>query len=164
MLKWFRSLPDWVIVVFIMIYALTVMPGAVILTVWAAAKLEQKSEQHKRSDYVPTSGHLSVAYRELNEDYFYGGLPSKKTTIVLGDLTAQDDLGHIYQREDGSWVIVIDRKGHPVERQAEMTLIHEMCHQEVMIAGSSAGLDGHSGAFEACMESVANHGGFKDLW
>lgn len=118
----------------------------------------------KKADWTPTTSRLAVRYREINEDSFYGSLPVNKTTVILGDLTKQEELGHNDQRADGSWLIVVDRAGHPTERQAEMTMIHEMCHQETRIAKADAGLDGHSGSFEACMESVANHGGFKDLW
>lgn len=130
----------------------------------------QVKSARKFADHAPTTGNLSATYREMNEDYFYGSLPIHKTEITLGDLSALDDLGHIFQRADGTWVIVVDRASHVVERQAEMTLVHEMCHQAVMggymrFAGQKdSGLDGHSGAFEACMRSVANRGGFKDLW
>ena len=115
-------------------------------------------------DHSPTLGELVNAYRTLNDDYFYGGLPISKTTIVLGDLTAQDDTAMIEIRDDGTWLITIDRGMHKTEKQAEMSLIHEMCHQEDFQGKANEGLDGHSYAFQACMVSVAERGGFKDLW
>jgi hypothetical protein len=67
-------------------------------------------------------------------------------------------------RGDGTWLIEIDRQSHALEKQAEMSEIHEMCHQSDIISGADEGLDSHSNAFEACMLSVAKRGGFKGTW
>src|SRR5260221_4664380 len=79
---------------------------------------------------APTQNKLQARYRELNEDYFYGGLPYRKTAVVISDLSSIQDMGRIEHREDDTWVIFVDREANPVERQAELTLIHEMCHQQ----------------------------------
>lgn len=112
----------------------------------------------------PTVASLNLAYRDANRDFFYGGLPESKTKVALLDLTPQGWMGNTTQFTDGTWQIDIDIKSHPLEKEAEMTLIHEMCHQDSRISGADQGLDGHSGAFEACMVHVAERGGFKGLW
>ena len=108
-----------------------------------------------------TVSQLSDAYRRFNEDLFYGGLPTKNIKIVPTYLpTAMGELSG----EDGQWVIRIDKESNPIQRQAEMTLIHEMCHLSDKINGENEGFDGHSYAWETCMENIAARGQFKDIW
>jgi hypothetical protein len=114
--------------------------------------------------HSPTQNSLSIAYREINREFFYGGLPENKTTVLLTDLSKDDYMGYTDHRADGSWVILIDKESHPREKEAEMTLIHEMCHQENIISHNDEGIDGHSLAFQACMLSKAKNGAFEFLW
>jgi len=68
-------------------------------------------------------------------------------------------------RPDGIWVLTIDTKTNPIMRVAEMTMIHEMCHQENLISGANEGQDHDMDkAHERCMLSVARQGGFNGLW
>jgi hypothetical protein len=113
------------------------------------------------SDYRPTEGQLVEAFNDLNRDYFYGGLPRTKVYIV--DL-ADAIMGRCQKEPDGTYLILIDRKSHAVEKQAEMTEIHEMCHIEDGVRELPEGLDGHGPNFQACMERVASKHGFSKLW
>lgn len=116
------------------------------------------------SKHRPTQGSLTTAYHEINRDFFYGGLPEKKTTIVFTDLSSRDIMGRIEQRPDGTWIIFIDTETHPLEKEAEMTLIHEMCHQDNKVSNNEEGFDGHGDQFQACMIQHAKNGVFKGLW
>jgi len=82
----------------------------------------------------------------------------------MGDLSVQDDMALLQYMNDDTWIITIDPNMRATEKQAEMSLIHEMCHQQDKVSGASEGLDGHSDAWAACMLSVAKRGGFKNLW
>jgi hypothetical protein len=113
-------------------------------------------------EYTVTNGHLNNAFREFNEEYFYGGLPS--TTVRLADLSDLHSIADIRQMEDERWIIRIDRRSNPTINSADMSLLHEMCHEQDKISGQNEGLDGHSDAFEACMVSLAQRGAFKGKW
>ena len=73
-------------------------------------------------------------------------------------------MGRTYFRPDGSSLMLIDRGSNPIEKQAEMTMIHEMCHQENYLLKADEGVDGHSLAFQSCMVRLADAGAFRDLW
>jgi hypothetical protein len=120
-------------------------------------------EQGKVSDHKPTVAALRTEFEEANLKYFYGSIP-RNTEIVLGDLTAEEYMGLTTQRSDGSFLITIDTKTHPLEKEAELTLLHELCHVDDKVAGASEGWDGHSDAFQACMQHLAANGALKDLW
>lgn len=144
--------------------------GLVVLMItipWALAlrKSTPPCTAQKWEDAKPTEYRLAARYREFNEEYFFGSLPFRKTTVELRDMRMQDWLGHIEQRRDQTWYIAINSEGHPTERQAEMTLIHEMCHQYVVgTLHKVSGLDDNDKGFQACMKNVANQDGFEDLW
>lgn len=116
-----------------------------------------------RTDHRPTEGHLKADYLEYNEKYFYGGLPTS-TEIKIVDLGAWDHMAEVNQDGAGKWHIRIDAYDHPTEKQADMSVIHEMCHIEDEINKRNEGLDSHSGPFQACMVRVADLGGFTILW
>lgn len=122
---------------------------------WSARKLNP--------NYKPTVGKLWTEYRYINQKAFYGSLPEDKTTIYLSDLSDEDEMGEIIE-SDRRFTIRIDILSHPLEKEAEITLIHEACHQSVKLSNGNEGLDGHSGDFQACMIHVASVGGFNDLW
>lgn len=119
---------------------------------------------HEKADYRPSVGRLVEFYRVSNEQYFMGGLPGSKTEIKFSDLSVLGDMATIDRYSNDTWLIRIDPAMHPTQKQAEMSLFHEMCHQEDKIAGADEGLDSHSNAFEVCMLSIAKQGGFKGLW
>jgi len=115
---------------------------------------------------------LQSDFLKYNDAFFYGGLP-KATTVMWADLSQWDDMGRIERRSDGSFVILVDPKYHVALKQAQMTLLHEMCHEKNLlqiniVAGTtkdeSEGLEGHGAAFDTCMLNIAQHGAFKDLW
>lgn len=115
---------------------------------------------------------LKSDFLEYNERYFYGALP-QSTTVSWADLSEWSDMGRTNRRADGSFIIQVDPKLHAVLKQAQMTLLHEMCHEKNLlninvIAGTtkveSEGLDSHAYAFDSCMLDIAKKGAFKDLW
>lgn len=127
--------------------------------------VKQAQVRHQaKEDYHVTQGKLVQAFRDYNDLYFYGNLPVSKTRIVLAVIPTNDDMGNIIKTDDGIFIITIDPRVHAVEKQAEMTELHEMCHEEDMVMHEDEGFDGHSYAFEACMESIAKRGGFRHLW
>ena len=115
-------------------------------------------------DHRPIEGHLKDTYMTLNDQYFYGALPVSKTKIVIVDLTQYDDVAKIDTLDDGEWLISIDKKMNPIEKQAEMSLIHEMCHQYDFVQNIDEGLSGHNEKWYGCMLRVAEAGGMKDRW
>jgi hypothetical protein len=121
------------------------------------------SSQDDAAGSTPTEAKLLQAYKTMNERYFFN-LPVSKTGISLLDLSKENEMGRITQRYDGTWLIEIDTKTNPTEKQAEMTLVHESCHQEDTVQGKNEGLDGHGEAFQTCMLNKAQDGIFKDLW
>jgi hypothetical protein len=116
------------------------------------------------SDIKPTIGKLTDEYRTVNDDYFYGGLPIQLTKIEFADLSVVEDMAMIHHDGDGIWHIEIDPKLHATEKQGEMSLLHEMCHQDDKIKGIDEGLDSHNENFQACMQRLAVKGAFRDLW
>lgn len=133
------------------------------LIIWGYWTIVQANTREKMGDYRPSLGQLVNAFKFYNDQYFYGNLPVSKTRIVLGDIQGDDDLARIVKVGD-IWVLTVDPRWHSTEKQAEMSELHEMCHEEDMINGEDEGFDQHSLAFEACMESIAKRGGFKNLW
>ena len=103
---------------------------------------------------------LQAFYQEYNEDYFGNRLP-KNPVITITDLG--DNMGESFQTSSGTWHIGIDRRSNPVEKQRDLTLIHEMCHVDLHVSGINT-LDQHGEEFQSCMVRIAKQGGFKELW
>jgi len=114
---------------------------------------------------VPTTSMLAEKYRQFNEDYFLGQLP-KDTVVTYGNLTQLNDMGYTWKENSGKFHITVDQETNPVERQAEMTLLHEQCHIEVEIhnLNPKQDFDAHGIEFQNCMVNLATHGAFHDLW
>ena len=106
---------------------------------------------------------LMQDYQEFNEDYFLGQLP-KDTRITMGDLS--HEMGNTTVDGDGRWHITIDRESNPVERQAELTLLHEQCHIYIHVTkqDEKPDFDPHGKQFQGCMLDLAHHGAFRLLW
>jgi len=107
---------------------------------------------------------LQAFYQEYNQDYFGNALP-QDTIITVGSLG--DNMGMTVLDSRNRWHITIDKYSNPIEKQAEMTLAHEMCH--VKLKGTQSlttdgVLDDHGEAFQSCMLNLAKRGAFKDLW
>lgn len=118
--------------------------------------------EDKSDDYGPTENELNGFYREANRLYFYGGLRS--ITVNLEYLPDSDFMGRTTPRTDGTFSMTINKKFHPTLKQAEMTELHEMCHEEDLINDRDEGIDSHSNAFQACMKRVAVAGGMSPIW
>jgi len=114
---------------------------------------------------------LKTDYLNYNTDYFYGALPAN-TSVIWGDLSQYDDMGRIDERGNGSMLITIDPRYHMTLKQADMSLLHEMCHEKtglrinisVGLTQEEEGFDGHGPVFQNCMIDLAKKGAFKDLW
>ena len=102
---------------------------------------------------------LQDDYNTFNRDYFLGQLP-KNANVRWTDLSLQQDMGMTWIDEAGVRQIRIDRKTNPVLRQAQLTLLHEMCH----IKTDGRELDNHGIKWQACMVNLAEHGAMHDLW
>jgi len=143
---------------------ITIALGILASYLFGCGTTQSEIVEHHASTHGPVQEALILAYSSFNESYFFDALPERKTTIILGDLSTLNDMALIEHRSDDTWLITIDPEMHATEKQAEMSLLHEMCHQEDKIAGADEGLDSHSNAFEGCMLSIAKQGGFKGLW
>src|SRR5579885_360065 len=106
-----------------------------------------------------------------NEQYFYGALPNN-TKVIWSDLSRYNDMARMDKRPDGSVLISIDPRLNPDLREADMSLLHEMCHEKLELrinvpAGYTAiesSLDPHGPAHEQCMIDLAERHAFHDLW
>jgi hypothetical protein len=109
----------------------------------------------QKTSYEPTVEKLKSFYSETNANYFNNELV-QNPTITLSDL--KDAMGHTDIYESGTVHIYIDRHSHPLEKEAEMTMAHEMCHLR-----SESPFD-ESEEFQGCMVDLAKRGAFKGLW
>ena len=116
--------------------------------------------------HPPSVEALTKRYIALNECCFNMELPGGNTVIRIRNLTSENIMGHLDFNEGAkyNWIISIDHDAHPFEKQAEATLIHEMCHQWDHVHDIDEGLDGHNQNHEDCMIRVAHKGGWHDIW
>lgn len=105
--------------------------------------------------YAPTVDKLKTFYAETNRTYFNNEL-DQNARITIFD--SKEVMGHTDVDGDGTVHIYIDRASHPIEKEAEMTLAHEMCH---LRSGSSFD---ESDEFQGCMIDLAKRGAFKGIW
>jgi hypothetical protein len=114
----------------------------------------------------PTSEMLLSEYEFYNRKYF-NSMPAI-VDIQYGDLTVRSEMGATRKRDDGSYLIIIDKSTNPILKTADFTLLHEMCHIKLNgtseIAIGSKELDIHGPAFQTCMLDLATRGAFKDIW
>jgi hypothetical protein len=94
-------------------------------------------------------------YDGYNEEYFLNQLPSAR--VEWGEM---GNMGVTYE-EAGGPLIVISEKYHPSFKEAQMTLLHEMCHVKLR---NDHYFDIHGPPFQQCMHDLANQGAFDDLW
>lgn len=114
--------------------------------------------------HAPTVDKLKAAFTDFNSGYFSSALPESNVDIILTDLSKYDEMGRFSVEDNGRYLIAIDKKYHPLEKEAELTLAHEMCHLNNYVEGVDEGFDSHGRMFQRCMLRIANHGGFNDLW
>jgi hypothetical protein len=143
-------------------------------TIWFYLFYSQTSYERRKPadvDYSPNVGGLVERYRLANEMYFYGGLPGKDTKIFLEhNLRAADGeraMG-LLEEVEGGFRIEVDVETNATEKQAEMSLEHEMCHQYNKVNKIYDGIDDegtqHGAGFQACMVMLAQRGGMQGIW
>lgn len=119
-------------------------------------------------NHRPTEAGLLNDFRDYNDRYFYGAL--RNVTIKLTDLSAYDQMGLTESRSNGTFVISIDIATNPVWKEADLTLLHEMCHVKLkdsinLVPGeTNKDWDSHGSGFQSCMIHLAEHGAFNGLW
>ncbi|VVB52798.1 SprT-like family protein [uncultured archaeon] len=102
-------------------------------------------------------------YDGYNEEYFANSLPD--ATVSWGDLTSIGDIAVTYLHKDGTIDIIVDRRKNPSTRQAQASLLHEMCHVATWPASDGPKDDPDHGAkHEACMLRLAEQGAMKGVW
>jgi hypothetical protein len=106
----------------------------------------------------PISGQKKINlvdwYNGYNEQYFLNQLPAAR--VEWGEM---GNMGITYM--GASPLIVISEKYNPSFREAQMTLLHEMCHVKL---SPVLVFDDHGPEFQQCMHNLANEGAFDELW
>lgn len=110
---------------------------------------------------------LRANFEYFNEQWFDNKLP-KDVLVHYSDLTVEKEMGVTDLYANGAYVIRIDRKTNPIQKTADFTLLHEMCHVKIGMSSDltigKQGLDTHGPLFQSCMLDLAGRGAFKDLW
>ena len=107
--------------------------------------------EHRR-----TSEFLQTRYQEFNRRFFDNGLPPVR--IEWAELTEYNRLGETYRENDGTFVMLVDRKTNTRDEDLQDTVFHEMCH----VATWRRQFDPHGSVFRACMDGIKGkilHGG-----
>ena len=101
------------------------------------------AEEHGR-----TPEFLQSKYQELDRKFFDTSLPPVR--IEWADLTKYNYLGETYRENDGTFVVLVDRKTNFRDEDLQDTMFHEMCH----VATWRQEDDPHGSAFRACMAGI----------
>ena len=101
------------------------------------------AEEHKRAPEF-----LQRKYQALNREFFDNRLP--KVRIEWADLTDYNYLGETYRENDGTFVVLVDRRSNLRDEVLQDTVFHEMCH----VATWRQQDDPHGSAFRACMAGI----------
>lgn len=118
----------------------------------------------KTATVDPDDYHLNSWYRGYNETWFGNSLPNTVDVSWANlEKSTPPMMGETIDHFDGSFSIRIDRGWNPVQRVANFTLLHEMCHVYVHVNGSES-FDSHGNQWQDCMMMLAKEGAFKDLW
>lgn len=91
---------------------------------------------------------LKRKYQELNRRFFSNSLPPVR--IKWADLTEYKRLGETYRENDGTFVLLVDKKTNLRDEDLQDTVFHEMCH----VANWRKEDNPHGPAFRACMDGV----------
>jgi predicted SprT family Zn-dependent metalloprotease len=91
---------------------------------------------------------LQSKYQALNREFFDNSLP--KVRIEWADLTDYNYLGETYRENDGTFVVLVDRRTNLQDEVLQDTVFHEMCH----VATWRQQDDPHGSAFRACMAGI----------
>jgi len=101
------------------------------------------AEEHRRTPQL-----LKSKYRKLNRQFFANSLPPVR--IEWADLTEYNYLGETYREDDGTFVVLVDRRTNLRDEDLQDTVFHEMCH----VATWRHENDPHGSAFRACMSAI----------
>jgi len=101
------------------------------------------AKEHKRAPEF-----LQSKYQALNREFFDNSLP--KVRIEWADLTDYNYLGETYRENDGTFVVLVDRRTNLRDEVLQDTVFHEMCH----VATWRQQDDPHGSAFRACMAGI----------
>jgi predicted SprT family Zn-dependent metalloprotease len=101
------------------------------------------AEEHRQ-----TTRFLKSKYRKLNREFFENSLPPAR--IEWANLTEYNYLGETYREDNGTFVVLIDRRTNLRDEDLQDTVFHEMCH----IATWRHEDDPHGYAFRACMSGI----------
>jgi len=101
------------------------------------------AEEHRR-----TPQFLKSKFRKLNHKFFDNSLPPVR--IEWADLTEYNYLGETYRDDDGTFVVLVDRRTNLRDEDLQDTVFHEMCH----VATWRHEDDPHGSAFRACMSAI----------
>ena len=64
---------------------------------------------------------------------------------------------------NGYYHIYFNMKYSPSPKQERETLLHEMCHMDVIVTGQES-FEDHGPAWQHCMHDVSKQGGFESIW
>lgn len=101
------------------------------------------AEGHRR-----TPAFLQRKYQELNRKFFDNSLPPVR--IEWADLTEYNRLGETYRENDGTFVVLVDKRTNFRDEDLQDTVFHEMCH----VATWRKQDDPHGSAFRGCMAGI----------
>lgn len=102
---------------------------------------------------------LGAWYQGYNYKYFQDELPAAIITRNLHD----DRFMALTEYHDNYYHIEFNPKYNLSPRQERETLLHEMCHIEVL-ASNDTEFDDHGIKWQTCMKDLAKKGAFDDLW
>lgn len=104
-----------------------------------------------------TDQDLQGWYETYRRMYFGKDLPDAK--VFWTDLP-EGLMGQTNKTPEGNFEIRIDRKANPAQKEALMTLLHEMCHVDMW----ALEFDDHGKMWQFDMHRLADEDAFEDLW
>lgn len=108
-----------------------------------------------------TNVELQDWYRRYNEEYF-GNALAKDVVVRYADLSKEGNIGKTVPKELNGTKhdrILIDRETNVTDNQVQLTLLHEMCHEQDLTENVEDGPK-----WGACMLRLASEGAFQGLW
>ena len=136
--------------------------GALVLAVSLLCPMHHKDAKAKTSSMELMQEQLVNDFYHFNNGYFDGNLPPTKISYTysmngdIGDsLCDLDDSGIVKT----NCLIIINGYYDRSQREADLTLFHEMCHVATPIE-----IPDHGPKWQACMHNLANENAFNDLW
>lgn len=118
------------------------------------------SYHRHRSASQALDTHLRADFVAFDDEYFGGDL-SKNTIVTYIDNGPDADIGDT----ECNLVCSINVNAYydRSEKEADMTLLHEMCHADLFTRHEYE-YDPHGPKWEACMHQLADERAFDQLW